>query len=177
MRQDAIELSSRSRSRAISVSDMPPTRKRLYQYSSVIMMISIISNIPIFLEFTIGIDTETQHKRVEVTGLRRNENYIIFFKNGFEGIILMVLPLILMMYFNAKIIYTLNHRENRGIRRLVTSRICRNEMNLAKVLIAMDIVFLICNSGRVIVNFWELFHIGKMEECIKMGMDYEVQYV
>ena len=157
---------------------MAPSRKRLYRYTLVVLVISIVSNTPIFLEFTVGIDNKTQDTTVEVMPLRMDENYIIFFKNGFEGIILMILPLALMVCFNARIIYTLKRRGSTiasgfgqiadlgGFGRI---RQIRNEMNLAKVLVAMDIVFLMCNLGRVIVNVWELFHIEQMKECIIIG--------
>ena len=149
--------------------DMAPSRKRLYQYTLVVLAISIISNIPIFLEFTVGIDKETQVKRVEVTALRMDENYIIFFKNGFEGIVLMIMPLTVMVCFNARIIYTLKRRGNAIMCGIGPFRQIRNEMNLANVLVAMDLVFLICNLGRVSVNVWELFNIQQMKECIKIG--------
>jgi len=134
----------------------------------------VISNIPIFFEFTIGFDSETQQKRLEITSLRIDENYIIFYKNVFEGIVLMILPLTAMVCLNARIIFTL--KQSGGFMlssKMPTSRY-RQEMNLAKVLVTMDIVFLICNLGRVIVNIWETFHIEQLKECLRMGLPYQV---
>ena len=163
---------------SLGVVDMSPSRKRLYRYTLVVLVVSLISNIPIFLEFRTGIEHKngTQVSSVEVTKLRMDENYIIFFKNGFEGIILMILPLTVMVYFNARIIYTFNRRGSSIICGIGPFRQIRNEMNLAKVLVAMDIVFLICNLGRVSVNVWELFHIQQMKECMRIGFWMKVDW-
>ena len=172
-----MELSVRShRSSSRSIRDMEPSRMRLYQYTSIVFVISILSNIPVFLEFTLGTNPETLAKQVEVTPLRMDIKYIIFFKNGFEGIVLMILPLILMVCFNARIICTLKKRGRSILCGIGPNRQMRNEMNLGKVLVVMDIVFLICNLGRVIVNVWELFHIQEMKECMGSGSWLKVTY-
>ena len=137
-------------------------------------MISVVSNIPIFFEFKAGTDFETQRTKVEITTLRIDENYIIFFKNGFEGIFLVILPLVVMVCLNARIIYTLQKR--RRLTGFGSQRQVKNEMNLAKVLVAMDIVFLMCNLGRVIVNIWEIFQIGQLKECLRIEMPFKVSF-
>jgi hypothetical protein len=138
---------------------------------------SVISNIPIFLEFRSTHDTETQLKRIEYTDLRIDKNYIIFFKNGFEGIILMILPFVTMVYINANIVYTLRARATRRLHTMGSQTQIKNEMNLATVLVTMDVVFLICNIGRVLVNIWEIFHIGQVKECLDMDLPYKVKSI
>ena len=147
---------------------------RLVKYTLAVLLISIVSNIPIFFEFTTGYDSETKQKRPEITALRINENYIIFYKNVFEGIVLMILPLVAMVCMNVRIIFTLRQRGGTILSAIGPRRRFRQEMNLAKVLVSMDIVFLICNLGRVIVNIWEFFHIEKLKECLGIGLPYEV---
>jgi hypothetical protein len=142
-----------------------------------VLFISVLSNIPIFFEFTTGFDSETQQKRLEITALRIDENYIILYKNVFEGIVLMILPLIAMVCLNARIIFTLRKRGGTILSAIVPSNRYRQEMNLAKVLVTMDIVFLICNLGRVIVNIWETFHIEQLKECLRLGLPYEVENI
>ena len=83
---------------------------RLYRYTLSVLLISLLSNIPVFFEFTTDFDNETQQKTIEVTQLRTNEIYIIVFKNIFEGVILMIFPLTSMICLNARIIYTLRRR-------------------------------------------------------------------
>ena len=137
-------------------------------------MSSVISNIPIFLEFRSTLDTATQLKTIKFTDLRIDENYIIFFKNGFEGIILMIIPFVTMVYINANIVYTLRARATTRLNTLGSQRQIKNEMNLATVLVTMDVVFLICNMGRVVVNIWEIFHIGQIKECLHLDLPYKV---
>ena len=159
---------------------MEPARKRLYRYTFLVLMISVLSNIPSFFEFQSGFDEETQLRRIQVTSLRVDEHYIFFYKNVFEGIVLMILPLIAMVGLNARIIYTLNQGGRTviaGFGRFRTVRRMRNEMNLGRVLVTMDVVFLICNLGRVIINIWEIFHIGQLKECLEIGLPYKVCYL
>ena len=153
---------------------MEPSRKRLYKYTITVLLISLFSNIPIFWEFTTGIDPETQQKRIEITTLRIDENYITFFKNGFESIILMLIPFIAMVCLNGRIIYTLRQRYKTTSWGVGFGRNFKNEMNLARVLVTMDVVFMVCNLGRVIVNIWDIVHLGKIKECLRLGLPYQV---
>ena len=181
VRQDAFELSIRSnasksssmRSRREFV-DLEPSRKRFYQYSSTVVLISFLSNIPVFWEFTSCFDNQNAKMKIRVSSLRINENYIIFFKNGFEGVVMMILPFVAMICINARIIYTLTQRQKSVIRTRSIHRITNTEKNLGKVLIAMDIVFLLCNLGRFIVNIWEIFHIEELKQCLKINQSYKV---
>ena len=117
-----------------------------------VVIISLFSNIPIFWEFTTGIDPTTNQKRIEITSLRIDENYITYFKNGFESIVLMMIPFIAMVCLNSTIIYTLRQRYKTTSWGVGFGRNFKNEMNLSRVLVSMDIVFMFCNIGRVIVN-------------------------
>ena len=137
-------------------------------------MISVVSNIPIFFEFKAGTDFETQRTKVEITTLRIDENYITYFKNGFESIILMLCPFIAMVCLNSKIIFTLRKRYKNTSLGVGFGKNMKNEMNLARVLVAMDIVFMVCNLGRVIVNIWDIVHLGKIKECLRLGLPYRV---
>ena len=148
----------------------------MYRYTLAVLAISLLSNIPVFFEFKADFDTETQSNTIHVTQLRTDKIYIIVFKNVFEGIVLMILPLASMVCLNARIIYTLRKRR-RTISETGYPRRVTNEMNLATVLVAMDFVFLICNLGRVIVNIWEIFQIGQMKECIEKGLPYQVHFI
>ena len=123
------------------------------------------------MEFTTSVDSETKIKSVKVTPMRTDENYIIFYKNIFEGICLVIAPLLAMVFFNGRIIYELMKRRGSLLAENATNR---GERNLARVLIAMDVVFLACNSGRVIVNLWEISHIAEMKECMGIGISYKV---
>ena len=178
VQQAAVDRSFRSTSRTYSLSRLrkEPSTKRLCRYTLIALLVAVISNIPIFLEFTLSLDMEAHKRMVKPTLMRMNENYIIFFKSGFEGIVLVVFPLVAMIYFNARIIYTLRERR-RAVYRNEPPRLGRNETNLAIVLIAMDVVFLTCNIGRVIVNLWDIFYIGQLKECIRLGLPFMVSRI
>ena len=123
------------------------------------------------MEFTTSVDSETKTKSVKVTPMRTDQNYIIFYKNIFEGICLVIAPLLAMVFFNGRIIYELMKRRGSLLAENATNR---GERNLARVLIAMDVVFLACNSGRVIVNLWEIIYMKEMKECMGIGVSYKV---
>ena len=136
-------------------------------------MISIVSTIPIFFEVETITDSESETSQLDVSNLRTNGNYIIFYKNGFEGVFLVVLPFVMMLCLNAKIIYQMANA--RSVRNIGSERRARKEMNLAKVLIAMDLAFLLSNLGRVTINLWEIFHAGKLEECLRKDAEFKVR--
>ena len=140
-------------------------------------MIAVLSNIPSFFEFESFYDMDTQLRRINVTSLRIDIHYILFYKNVFGGIVLVILPLIAMVCLNARIIYTLNQRGQTVLCAFGHFKRMRNEMNLGRVLVTMDVVFLTCNLGRVIINIWEIFHIGQVKECLEIGLPYKVSFL
>ena len=180
VRRDSFHMSVRQRRSArqrtssrLNIRHIEPAWKRFYKYSFIVLMISIVSTIPIFFEFETITDSESETSQLDVTNLRTNGNYVIFYKNGFEGVFLVVLPFVMMLCLNAKIIYQMANA--RSVRNFGSERRARKEMNLAKVLIAMDLAFLICNLGRVTVNIWEIFHIGELKECLQIDSQYKVR--
>ena len=151
-----------------------PSAKRFYRYSVVALIFSLLSNVPTFMEFTTSVDSKTKTKSVKVTPMRIDDNYIIFYKNIFEGICLVIAPLLAMVFFNGQIIYELVKKRGALLSKNYTNKRIKNENNLARVLIVMDVVFLLCNSGRVIVNLWEITHIAEIKECMGIRISYKV---
>ena len=111
---------------------------------------------------------------VNISPMRLNIHYIVFYKNIFEGVVLMILPLAIMLYFSVRIICRLVQRRKTILATSTSNSDGRNENNLAVLLVAMNVVFLVCNSGKVLVNVWEISHISDMKECIAMNMPYKV---
>ena len=142
---------------SINTRNEESSRKRLYWYTFVVLLISVAASLPIFFEFKTVTEADSQRTFAAVSTVRMNEYYII------------------MVFLNAKIIFKLLFRKR--IRSFGNERQAKNEMNLAKVLVAMDLVFLFCNLGRVTVNIWEVFQIGHLKECFKMDMSYKVKYI
>ena len=179
VRRDPFDMSVRQRRctrrnlSTLSIRHNVQPRKRFYKYSIIVLMISIMSTIPIFFEFETITDSESETPQLEITNLRTNSNYILFYKNGFEGIFLVVLPFAMMLCLNAKMIYQMANARN--LRSFGSERRAKKEMNLAKVLIAMDLAFVICNLGRVIVNMWEIFHAEGLKKCLQIDSEYKVR--
>ena len=177
VRGDSFHMSvrqSRSRRNAsrVNVPNIESSWKRLYKYTFIVLIISIVSTIPIFFEFERITDSESKKSEIDVTNLRTNVNYVIFYKNGFEGVFLVVLPFVVMVCLNAKIICRLANKRN--IRGFGSEQRAKKEKNLAKVLIAMDLAFLLSNLGRVTVNLWEISHVGKLKECLRKDSQFKV---
>ena len=164
---------SRRNTPRANIPNIESSWKRLYKYTFIVLIISIVSTIPIFFEFETTTDSESAISQLDVTNLRTNGNYVIFYKNGFEGIFLVVLPFVMMLCLNAKMIYQMANARN--LRSFGSERRAKKEMNLAKVLIAMDLAFVICNLGRVIVNMWEIFHAEGLKECLQIDSEYKVR--
>ena len=181
VQQDAIEVSfrgKRTRSRRV-IGHFPPSRKRLYKYTIIVLIGAVASNISTFWEFTTYLDHETNQRKIKVASLRLDENYVTYFKTGFEGIVLVVVPFVVMVCLNARIIYTLRQRGKiRNIIANINSQMrAKNEMNLATILVTMDLVFLVCNLGKVIVNIWEIYHIGELTDCMRLEVPYKVNLI
>ena len=180
VRQDATEVSfngKRTRS-SRKLWHFPPSKKRLWKYTLSVWITSILSNISVFFEFITYLDSDKNERRIKVSSLRLNKNYVIFFKNGFEGFILGILPFVIMVYLNARILHTLWQRKK--CRNIISDgnsrRRDKEEISLASTLVAMDIVFLMCNLGRVIVNIWELFLIERFTDCMSFDLPYKVNW-
>ena len=180
VQQDAVEVSfrgKRTRSRR-TIRHFPPSKKRFWKYTLLVFTAAIVSNISVFLEFITYLDIDKNERRIKVSALRLNVNYVIFFKNGFEGFILGILPFVIMVYLNARILHTLWQR--RKCRNIISDgnsrRRDKEEISLASTLVAMDIVFLLCNLGRVIVNIWELFLIERLTDCMSFDLPYKVNW-
>ena len=180
VQQDATEVSfngKRTRSRS-ALWHFPPSKKRLWKYTLSVWITAILSNISVFWEFITYLDIDKNERRIKVSSLRLNKNYVIFFKNGFEGFILGILPFVVMVCLNARILNTLWQR--RKSRNFISDGNSRQrdkeETSLASTLVAMDIVFLICNLGRVIVNIWELYQIERLTDCMSSSLPYKVNW-
>ena len=161
------------------IGHFPPSRKRLYKYTITVLIAAVASNISTFWEFTTYLDNENNQRKIKVAPLRLNENYVTYFKSGFEGIVLVIVPFVVMVCLNARIIYTLRQRGRiRNIIANINSQMrAKNEMNLATILVAMDLVFLVCNVGKVIVNIWEIYHIGELRDCMRLEVPYQVNSI
>ena len=164
---------SRRNTPRANIPNIESSWKRLYKYTFIVLIISIVSTIPIFFEFETITDSESKTSEIDVTNLRTNVNYVIFYKNGFEGVFLVVLPFVVMVCLNAKI--TCQLVNSRNIRGFGSEQRAKREMNLAKVLIAMDLAFLLSNLGRVTVNLWEISHAAKLEECLRKDSQFKVR--
>ncbi|XP_040567083.1 FMRFamide receptor isoform X1 [Lepeophtheirus salmonis] len=158
-------------------------RRRLIKYLVPVLLISIIFNIPKFLEARIvygfpkimdGNNTTTQHLKsipmIRVTELRKNPNYAIYYNNWTRLAILGIIPACMLIYLNYKIYKDIKQRQIR--RRQSTSQVTinhqarrRQEDNLAVVFMGIVGVFLLCHILRIFINLHEMLVIRPAMEC------------
>jgi len=133
---------------------------RLAQFILAIVTVSVLINLPRFLEVTLVTElhnvtselnvTEVQELvTYDITQLRRDPEYIRYYINYMRLISTCLIPMVSLIGLNAKIF--------QGIRRshARSRNPVKKEMNLASLLICIVFVFLFCNIPRVFINCYE----------------------
>ena len=107
---------------------------------------------------------------VTFTQLRQNPLYITYYTTLTRLLLLGIFPLSLLMFFNYRIHYELQ------IPSIIEAlpeieRIARRhqEKELAKVLIGIVSLFIICHTLRVLTDFYEMVNITNIIYCNKAG--------
>lgn len=111
---------------------------------------------------------------VEVTELRREPAYAIYYNNWTRLLILGIIPAIMLVYLNYKIYKDIKLRQSR--RRQSMSQVTinhqarrRHEDNLAVVFMGIVLVFLVTHSLRILLNLHEMIVIRDAMECSRAG--------
>ena len=133
----------------------------------------------IFLSFfSLNLDTEdkeTMIPYVTITKLRKSPYYSTYYINLAALLVLGVIPIFLLTYFNCVIYLKIKNpeifspKEGNVSNRLNTSRSTNQEKDLAKVLIGIVIMFILCHTLRLIINFYETIVIRQALACEMAG--------
>ena len=107
---------------------------------------------------------------IEVTSLRKNPEYTFYYSYWTRLVVMGVLPIILLIYFNYKIYKSIkksNHRQRTMSTRSSNMKMPtrKKEYNLAIVFMGIAIIFLVCHTPRNILSLVEVMLIKNGEVC------------
>ena len=130
--------------------------KRLLKYVVPTTIISLLFNLPKFLESRLVYENKEVY--IEVTELRIATWYVTWYLNWANFIMLGAIPFTIISILNYKI-----HRVIKTKRRLV-KRI-RQEDSLSWILMMIIVTFLVCHTLRLLLNMHEIYVVEEMDFC------------
>ena len=169
-------------------------RKRLFKYIGPIIVFSICFYIPRYFEVKVDIKKNdedcldnfefsncTVQYLLQVTDLRKDENYVLWYINILNLVVTCLIPLLSIMYLNYKVYFALKNYMKR-IPSLHTlplnitskSKEKQHNQNTDKIqqtttLFGIIIVFVICHALRIILNIEELCNLESLNQSISVG--------
>ena len=124
-----------------------PTRRNVVLYISAIVFFSSLLCFPHFMEFSINKGDDEMFLAYR---WRKNFWYCLFYRAIFDFLMRIFLPVFIL------------HKNYRGIFQVVRSEGSRSRFC---TLYSIVMVFIICNSGKVLVNFLEIIFFYEIMEC------------
>ena len=168
---------------------LPPHNRKSWFYILPVLLLSFMLNIPKFLEGEIrwypendtfqgddlnltSSDYVEEEVRVSVpayrpTELRKDSNYIKFYKTYFRLFSTAVIPFLALIFINLRIIADLSHMKPK---RFGSQRKLWKEMNMFLVLLCIVIIFICCHVPRVIIDIFEFSHVESIVRCNELTM-------
>jgi len=147
-------------------------------------VLSIAVNVPKFLEAEIewlnngkwndtvpsNISDESYHPHqieewvpaYRVTDLRKDSSYIKFYITYFRLFSTAIIPLIALVTINCRILCELKKLKSKTFG---SQRKLWKELNMFLVLLCIVVIFICCNTPRVIVDIWEFSHVESIVHC------------
>ena len=96
------------------------------------------------------------------TELRKNSNYIKFYRTYFRIFSTAVIPFLALIFINLRIIVDLSHVKPK---RFGSHRKLWKEMNMFLVLLCIVVIFICCHVPRVVIDIWEFSHVESIVQC------------
>ena len=107
---------------------------------------------------------------IEITDMRKNANYSIYYICLCRLIVLGIIPFSLLTFFNCAIYNRIKQPMPLIDDTTLSTRIRRNQENdLSKVLFAIVGICIICHTLRFFLNFYEMIWINNLLACIQAG--------
>ena len=132
-----------------------------------VALLGFLVNVPLFLDWQLCHQNGTYS--VQSSELRRSHGYTTYYVKWFRGIATLFLPFLLLVLLNARIFASLKWRNRvqsaivwRGDAEEEHARVRRQENRLATLLVAIVLMFLVCNLPRILMNVYE--NVGWEEE-------------
>jgi len=168
---------------------LPPHNRKSWFYILPVTILSILVNIPKFMESEVIWDSEVNAienlkdevvnvtvkdipqwvPTYHVTALRRNVDYMKYYLMYFRMFITAIIPLILMLFLNLRILFDIGTVK---VQRFGNNRRWRTELNLFIILLCIVITFLCCHTPRIIIDMWEFSNLYSIAECIGLRKVY-----
>ena len=96
------------------------------------------------------------------TELRKDSNYIKFYRTYFRILSTAVIPFLALIFINLRIIVDLSHVKPK---RFGSHRKLWKEMNMFLVLLCIVVTFICCHVPRVVIDIWEFSHVESIVQC------------
>ena len=136
-------------------------KKRLLMYVIPSLIMSIGLNITRFFNFEIipRVNGTTNSISTKLTELACDPNYLLYNEFLFNAIIIGILPFVLLTVFSCRTFIALRRHNAERSRLLgndedIHRRRQQQEVNMAKVMLGLSSVFLVCHFLRMLVNCW-----------------------
>ena len=150
---------------------LPPTSRKAWFYVLPVVILSITMNIPKFLEIEhnwenhTNIETNETFEEISyrMTIFRMEENYIIGYKMWTRLFSDGIIPVVILLYLNTRIILALISATK--VQRFNSARRQRKEINLTIILLCIVLIFFCCHSSRIILDVFEFLNVEKVLAC------------
>jgi len=164
---------------------LPPHNRKSWFYILPVLVLSIVVNVPKFLEAEIewlndgkwnttmiysNISDDSYHPHqidewvpaYRATELRKDSSYIKFYITYFRLFSTAIIPLIALVTINSRILCELKKLKSKTFG---SQRKLWKELNMFLVLLCIVVTFICCNTPRVIVDIWEFSHVESIVHC------------
>ena len=165
---------------------LPPQNRKAWYYVIPVTLLSILINLPKFLESEIVWEEDkiissnpeedltsnaTRYEYIDIpvlkpTELRLNSNYIKYYTTYCRIIFTVIIPFIALVTINLKIIAELSKLKSKPFG---SQRKLWKEVNMFMVLLSIVIIFICCNTPRTIIDIWEFYHLEDIVTCVNIG--------
>jgi len=117
-----------------------------------VIILSILINIPKFLDTKTGIDGDVTF--ITVTELRMSYEYSLYYVHWFRFILLGFGPFSVLLWLNGKIYFQMSRMSG-----------LKQERHYSIILLLIVVMFLICHSPRLFLNIYEAVEFDHVAQC------------
>ena len=109
--------------------------------------------------------------RISISALRENPYYSIYYINLSRLIVNGIIPFVSLTFFNCSIYNRIRRRSNLSEENSPRKQRCGQEHDLARVLLAIVLTFILCHTLRIFLNFYEMIWINDIIACMSAKQD------
>jgi len=117
-----------------------------------VLGLAVLINAPKFFESKVVYDGE--NSMIELTELRRDMNYAVYYQNWTRFFVLGLVPMILLIFLNVRVFIAIHSRKSSS-----------KETTYSTILLLIVAIFILCHMPRVALNIYEFFEQEKLSIC------------